>query len=298
MEPAGIFARDITDSLRIQLQRKNIHDNHFEAILLNLNLIAKHDMNSLAKIAKLSAKNLVEYVAQIKSLNPRPLSLEAAGYAATRVSDVFVRIDEEGNLKVMLNGETMPQIGINRTYYTKIKKQKIDSAGKEFISGEYYNASNLVRSVNQRYRTILQVAKAIVEKQKNFFLKGIMYFEPLTLSDIASICNLNESTISRTTNGKYIQTESGIYEMKYFFSSYIAAKNSDSNVSSTKVKEIIKTIIETEEKDNIMSDDSIALELEKYNIKVARRTVAKYREAMGIETSSVRKRKSRAKELV
>lgn len=298
MEPAGIFARDIVESLRIQLQRKSLYDKHFEAILLNLNLIAKHDMNSLAKIAKLSGKSLIEYVAEIKALNPRPLSLTSSGIAASRVADVIVKIDEAGDLKVMLNSETMPKIEINRLYYKKVKTQKMDNSGKEFVSGEYYNASNLVRSVNQRYRTILDVAKAIVKRQKNFFLKGVMYFEPLTLGDIASICDLNESTISRATNGKYIQTDSGMYEMKYFFSSQIASKNSDINVSSTKVKEIIKTIIETEESNNIMSDDAIALELEKYNIKVARRTVAKYRESMGIETSSVRKRKARSQVLV
>ena len=125
-----------------------------------------------------------------------------------------------------------------------------------------------------------------------------MYLEPMTLSDIALACGLNESTISRTTNNKYMQTSSGIYEMKYFFTSHVAGKNSDVQISSTKVKEIIKTIIESEEKNNILSDDEIVSELAKFNINIARRTVAKYRESLGIATSSMRKRKMRSLEFV
>lgn len=294
MEPAGIFARNIVESLRIQLERKKMHDDHFEAILLNLDLIAKHDLSSLSKRARLSSKQLIEYIAIIKSLNPRPASLDASRFIATRIADVIVKVEEDNSIRVFLNGDIMPKIETNKNYYKKVRSKNMDSSGKDFISKEYYEASNLVRSVNQRFRTILAVAKAIADKQKNFFLKGVMYFEPLTLADIASICNLNESTISRTISSKYIQTDTGIYEMKYFFSSQIPSKNSDINVSSTKVKELIKTIIENEDPKNIMSDDAIAADLEKYNIKVARRTVAKYRESMNIDTSSIRKRRARA----
>ena len=206
---------------------------------------------------------------------------------------MFILIDDSENILVRLNRETLPKISLNQSYYSGLKAKPLKEKDKEFIANEYYAANNLIRSVSQRSKTILSVANAIAEKQKNFFLKDLMYFEPMTLADIAAICDINESTVSRATSGKYIETPTGIYEMKFFFSSNVSSKNSDVTVSSTKVKEILKTIIEEEEADNILSDDAIAEELGKFNINVARRTVAKYREALGIETSSLRKRKAR-----
>ena len=257
-------------------------------------MIVGHNLAKLAKICKISGDELVLRSKEIQKLNPRPISLRDIGCASTRIADVILSIDANSNIEVHLNKETIPKISINQSYYDNLKKKKLEVRDKEFITSEYYSANNLARAVSQRSKTILEVARAIDEKQKNFFLKGVMYFEPLTLADIAKICDMNESTISCATNRKYIETPTGIYEMKFFFASNVAAKNSDNSVSSTKVKEIIKTIIEKETSDDILSDDSIAEELAKFNINIPRRTVAKYRETLGIETSSLRKRKARS----
>ena len=151
-----------------------------------------------------------------------------------------------------------------------------------------------MRAVTQRLNTIKEVALAIAQKQKDFFLKGVMYLKPMTLAEIAYVCGMNESTISRATSNKYLQTPTGIYDMKFFFTSKIQSKNSAVDVSSTKVKEIIKSMIDSEDPSAICSDDDIAEGLAKFNINIARRTVAKYRESMGIQTSSMRKRIARS----
>lgn len=294
IDPAGIFARNLSECLKLQLIDRNLFDLTYEKILQNLEMIAGHNLSRLAKLCNIRSENLIERIKEIQKLNPRPISLRDIGCASNRIADVILTIDDENNIVVRLNRETMPKLSVNQSYYNNVRKKKLGDKDKDFVTKEYYSANNLIRAVSQRSKTILEVGRAIAEKQRNFFLKGVMYFEPMTLADIASICGMNESTISRTTNGKYIETPTGIYEMKFFFSSNVSAKNSDTNVSSTKVKEIIKTIIEEEAPDEILSDDAIAAELAKFNINIARRTVAKYREALGIQTSSLRKRKARS----
>jgi RNA polymerase sigma-54 factor len=298
MDPTGIWSRNLQECLTLQLKESGSYDSVFEIILYNLNMIANHDLSKLAKLCKVDASTIIRYVKHLKTLNPKPLSNFGAGFISSRIADVIVSVDTSGNINVKLNEEVSPKLSINKTYYLDVKSDVISSVDKEFITKEYGLANDLMRAIVQRSKTILAVAAAIVEKQKNFFLKGVMYLEPMTLADIALDCALNESTISRTTTNKYIQTANGIYEMKYFFTSHVAGKNSDVQISSTKVKEIIKTIIETEEMGGILSDDEIVSALTKFNISIARRTVAKYRESLGIETSSMRKRKMRALALV
>ncbi len=298
MEPTGIWSRNLQECLSLQLKEYGIYDAVFETILYNLNMVANHDLSKLARLCKVDASAIIRYVKRLKTLNPKPLSDFGAGFVSSRIADVIVSVGLEENISVKLNQAALPKLSINKTYYLDIKTNVVSNNDKEFITKEYGLANDLMRALVQRSKTILAVASAIVEKQKNFFLKGVMYLEPMTLSDIAMECGVNESTISRTTTNKYIQTSNGIYEMKYFFTSHVAGKNSDVHISSTKVKEIIRTIIETEEKDNILSDDEIVSALTKFNISIARRTVAKYRESLGIETSSMRKRKMRALILV
>lgn len=294
MEPTGIWARNLQECLTLQLKEAGKYDAVFETMLCNLNMIANHDLSKLAKLCKVDANTIIRYVKQLKTLNPKPLSNFGTGFVSSRIPDVIVSVEIDGNISIKLNEEASPKLSVNKTYYLDVKNDVVTSSDKEFITKEYGLANDLFRAIIQRSKTILAVASAIVEKQKNFFLKGVMYLEPMTLADIALDCSLNESTISRATTNKYIQAPNGIYEMKYFFTSHVAARNSDVQISSTKVKEIIKTIIEAEEISNILSDDEIVSALTKFNISIARRTVAKYRESLGIETSSMRKRKKRA----
>ena len=293
IEPTGIFARNLQECLTLQLKDRGEYNDIFVIILENLQLLAMHDTSKLAKLCKIERDELAEYIAEIKRLNPKPCSGFVHERVSSRVADVILSIDE-GELKVRINDEIVPRFNVNKSYYTEIKSHSLGEGDKEFISTHYHGASNIMRAVTQRLNTIKEVTIAIAQKQKDFFLKGVMYLKPMTLAEIAYICGMNESTISRATSNKYIQTPTGIYDMKFFFTSKIQSNNSGMNVSSTKVKEIIKSMIDSEESDAICSDDDIAEGLSRFNVNIARRTVAKYREALGIQTSSMRKRIARS----
>jgi RNA polymerase sigma-54 factor len=290
LSPSGIFARNLKECLTIQLKEQNKYTTIFQIILDNLQMIASHDFDKLAKLCNVPKQQLLEHIKIIKSLNPKPCAYFDKDIVSARIPDVVLEIDSAQNITVRANSTSIPNIALNKQYYSELKSHDLTPTDKTFISTEYHNANNIIRSVNQRIKTIIEVAEAIIEKQKDFFTKGVMYLKPLTLSEIASACSMNESTISRATSNKYIKTPTGIYEMKFFFSSSIQSKNNNTSVSSRKVKEIIKSIIDSEEPTNVFSDDDIVSELSKFNIKIARRTVTKYREILGIATSNLRKR--------
>lgn len=293
IEPTGIFARNLQECLALQLKEKGEYNEIFQIILDNLNYLATHDMTRLAKICRIKNNELAEYVQEIKLLNPKPCASFGTERLTSRVADVILTVDEMNEITVRINENAVPDFNVKKDYYSQIKRQLISSQDKDFASNYYHSANNVMRAVTQRLKTIKEVATVIADKQKDFFLKGVMYLKPMTLAEIAYTCGMNESTISRATSNKYIQTPTGIYDMRFFFSSRIQSKNSAVNVSSTKVKEIIKSIIDSEDASHIYSDDDIVAELAKFNVNIARRTVAKYREAMGINTSNMRKRISR-----
>jgi len=224
-------------------------------------------------------------------LNPKPASGFLVEHTRYKIPDVVLSVDEDKNIKLEMNPESIPRLKVNHDYYMKIKDSMNKKDEKEFTKLEIEAASTIVKSIEQRANTILKVARAIAQEQIDFFTRGIMFLKPMTLNKIAAMTDFNESTVSRSTANKYIATPSGIYELKYFFSSSLSSTKAASNdVSSTKVKELIKQIISAEDGDYILSDDDIAAELGKFNVNIARRTVAKYREAIGVATSSMRKR--------
>lgn len=294
IEPTGVFARNLQECLALQLKERGEYNDIFKIILENLQMLAIHDISKLAKFCRIDRDELAEYIKEIKLLNPKPCSGFAPERVSSRIADVILSIDEIGEIKVRINDEVVPRLNVNKSYYSEVRMHNLGVNDKEFVANHYHSASNVMRAVTQRLNTIKEVTIAIAQKQKDFFLKGVMYLKPMTLAEIAHICGMNESTISRATSNKYIQTPTGIYDMKFFFTSKIQSKNSAINVSSTKVKEIIKSMIDAEDPDAIYSDDDIAEGLLRFNINIARRTVAKYREAMGIQTSSMRKRVARS----
>ena len=294
IEPTGIFARNLKECLTLQLKESGEYNDVFKIILENLQMLAMHDISKLAKLCGIERNELAEYIKEIKLLDPKPCSGFVHERVSSRIADVILSVDEAGDIKVRINEEIVPRLNVNKSYYSEVKTHSLGVSDKEFVSNHYHGASNVMRAVTQRLNTIKEVTIAIAQKQKDFFLKGVMYLKPMTLAEIAYICGMNESTISRATSNKYIQTPTGIYDMKFFFTSKIQSKNSAVNVSSTKVKEIIKSMIEAEDPDEIYSDDDIAEGLTKFNINIARRTVAKYREAMSIQASSMRKRIARS----
>ena len=287
LEPSGIFARNVQESMTIQLKELNLFDQTFSKILSNLDLIISLSHSKIVKKLEINSSDLQKRLKIIKSLEPKPgrifIGSEPTAY---KIPDVKLEIHND-EIVLSTNNSSLPNITVDTKYYQSMKLQKND-----FARNSYINATTLVKNVKQRSTTLLKVSTSIAIQQKDFFLKGIMHFKPMILSEIAQILELNESTISRTIANKYIATPTGLYPIKFFFSSRVPAQDCNTSIASIKAKEIIKILIEAEDSyESVISDDKIAEELKKFNINIARRTVAKYREVQNIASSNIRRRK-------
>jgi RNA polymerase sigma-54 factor len=291
-EPTGIFARNLTECLSLQMKEKGFLNTKSQIILNNLELVAKSEISRLAKLANADVAEVSMIIKEIKKLNPKPCSHLSNEKAYTKIPDVIISSGSDGEFSVAIVSGNMPKIILSKEYYDNVKSKVSDKEGRKYLSEQYMRAANLIKAVERRKETILKTAIAIFEKQKSFFEYGIMELKPMTLSEVASMISMHESSISRITNGKYIETPFGIFEMKDFFTSKVT-NDHGIDVSSAKIKEMIKTIISAESKEHIYSDDDLSIELKKYQLAAARRTVAKYREEMRIPTSAERKRKAR-----
>jgi RNA polymerase sigma-54 factor len=288
LDPSGIFARNLTECLTIQLKNSNLLDDVFKTILQNLDLVAQKNLSALAKICKINIDELKNYIQILQRLNPKPGASFCTESLSYKIPDVIIQ-EVNGGLLVNLNNKSSFDLFFDKNYYQSTIASS-NSDNKSFLANCKTSANYLVSNIKRRSSTLLEVAKIITEKQTNFFLKGMLFFNPITLNEVAEALQMNESTISRTVANKYIKAPWGmVYEMKFFFSSSLTSKNSDHKVSSTKVKELIKQIIELEDS-HPLSDEEISKELIKFNIKIARRTVAKYRESLNILKSNFRKK--------
>lgn len=291
LDPPGIFARNLKECLKIQARENNVDDPTLITLINNVDILAQGDLKKLSKICQVNINNLGQLVKQLKMLNPKPGNGFLDEQTSYKIPDVILSFDNDGNAKLEINAEASPRLSVNEDYYVTIKDNLNNKEERSFTQREIDAATTIVKSIEQRTNTILKIATAIVEEQLDFFKRGVMYLKPMTLNTIAAKADFNESTVSRSTANKYISTPSGIYELKYFFSSSLSSTRAiGSDVSSTKVKELIKQLVLSEEPQEVLSDDDIAEQLKSFNVNVARRTVAKYREAIGIPTSSVRKK--------
>lgn len=293
-EPCGVFARSLAECLALQLKEKNRFDPAIEALLDNLDLLAKRDFVALKRLCKVDDDDFAEMVAEIRALDPRPGS--AFGHVTIQpvIPDVFVRQNNDGSWKLELNSETLPRVLVNRTYYATISKSTKDSQEKEFLVDCLQNANWLVKSLDQRAQTILKVATEIVRQQDAFFAYGVTHLRPLTLKMVADAISMHESTVSRVTSNKYMATNRGVFELKYFFTSAISATSGADSHSAEAVKHRIRQAIDQEDVKKILSDDALVTLLRAEGIDIARRTVAKYREAMNIPSSVQRRREKKA----
>jgi RNA polymerase sigma-54 factor len=293
LDPPGVFARSLRECLALQLRDRNRLDPAMEALLDNLDLLAKRDFSALMRACGMSNEDLVEAVGEIKALNPKPGLVFDPAVAHAVVPDVLMRPLPGGGWFVELNQDTLPRVLVNTPYHARISKEARSKADKEFIADRLQSANWLVKSLHQRAQTILKVATEIVRQQDAFFLSGVQYLRPLVLRDIATAISMHESTVSRVTTNKYLAAPQGIYELKYFFTSSIANAGGGEAHSAEAVRFRIKALIDAESPDDILSDDRIVEILVKGGIDIARRTVAKYREAMRIP-SSVQRRREKA----
>ncbi|MGL4912077.1 MAG: RNA polymerase factor sigma-54 [Romboutsia sp.] len=288
LEPSGVGARDLSECLMIQMQNLDIINPMLEEIVMNeLVLIANNKYKEISKKYKISLQECVNLINTIKTLDPKPgrsCSMDESIYVEP---DVVVEKIGEGFI-IQGNNSDNCKIKINNFYKEVLKNSQSDKDAKEFIKEKLNSATELIKNIESRKHTILRIADEIVTSQDEFFRKGTRYIKPMRMKDIAQKLDCHESTISRGVNGKYMLTPFGMLEFKYFFSSSLESENEE-GVSSTSIKKSIKDKIKNENKKKPLSDDKIAKMLKEDGINIARRTVAKYREELGILSSSKRK---------
>ncbi len=291
LDPPGIAARDLRESLALQLGRCEPTRAWLgEARLLiekYFNVLAARDYTQLTRRMKLTREELQQIIALIQSLNPRPGGQLQDSRVEYVVPDVFVR-KKEGSWQVELNPETIPHLRVN-PYYASMVRRADNSPDNTSLRAHLQEARWFIKSLQSRSQTLLRVASAIIERQRAFLEHGEVAMKPLVLHDIAETLGMHESTISRVTTRKYMHTPRGIYELKYFFSSHLSTKMGG-ECSSTAIRAVIRQLIAAEDNLKPLSDSKIAAILSQQGINVARRTVAKYREAMVIPPSNERKR--------
>jgi RNA polymerase sigma-54 factor len=288
-DPPGIFARSLAECLGLQLADRDRLDPCMQTFLLNLDLLAKRDLKGLAKACRTDAEDIADMITEIKALDPKPALAFDHGIAQPITPDVLMRPAPGGTWFIELNSETLPKVLVNNTYYARVSSQARSKQEKQYITEQFHSANWLVKSLHQRATTILKVASELVRQQNGFFAHGIKYLKPLVLRDIADAIEMHESTVSRVTSNKYIATPRGIYELKYFFTPAIAGTGGDT-YSAESVRHRIRALIDAEPVKKILSDDKIVDILNTEGIDIARRTVAKYRESMGIPSSVQRRR--------
>ncbi len=295
-DPAGVFARDLAECLSLQLEDRGTLDEPMRKLLANLDLVARHDMKKLAMLCGVHETVLPEMLAELRTLSPKPSAAFEHVIVQTAIPDVLMKAlpkDIGGGWRVELNADTLPRVLVNNQYYTDVTARTKDKQEREYLTTQLNNATWLVRALDQRAQTILKVASQIVEEQDGFFLYGVEFLKPLTLREIAEAIGMHESTVSRVTTGKFIGTPRGLFELKYFFSSTIEGTDG-SSLSSEAVRAKIRNLIDAETADNILSDDDLVTLLKKDGVDIARRTIAKYREAMNIGSSVQRRRQKKS----
>jgi len=299
-DPAGVFARDLKECLALQLRDRNRLDPAMAALLDHLELLADGpsdgDVAALGRICGVDAVDVADMIREIQSLDPKPGHAFDPPLAQPVVPDILMRAQPKGGWVVELNAETLPRVLVNNSYYARIRQATRSKTEKAYLTERLHAANWLVKALHQRAITILKVAAEIVRQQAAFFHYGVPSLRPLILRDIADAIGMHESTISRVTSNKYMATPRGLYELKYFFTSAIAASGGSGAHSAEAVRHRIRALIDGEPADGTLSDERIVELLRHEGVDIARRTVAKYREAMRI-ASSVQRRRTKQRTL-
>ncbi|MCR5878336.1 RNA polymerase factor sigma-54 [Phenylobacterium sp. J367] len=290
-EPTGVAARDVRECLMLQLKERNRFDPAMEALLDNLALLARRDMAALKKVCGVDDEDLRDMVAELKALTPRPGAAFGSEPVQPVAPDVFVRESLNGLWHVELNSDTLPRLLVDQRYHARVSAAARSDQEKTFVADCMAQANWLVKSLDQRARTILKVSSEIVRQQDAFLAYGVEHLRPLNLKTVADAIGMHESTVSRVTSNKYIATPRGVFEMKFFFTSAIQATEGGEAHSAESVRHKIRQLIEAEARESdVHSDDRIVEILKEAGVDIARRTVAKYREAMRIPSSVERRR--------
>ncbi|MGZ5923273.1 MAG: RNA polymerase factor sigma-54 [Rhizomicrobium sp.] len=289
-DPVGVGARDLAECLTLQLKSQNRYDPAIAALLTRLDLVARRDTGALSQLCGVDVDDVNDMIAEIRGLTPKPGLAFSTEPVQPVVPDVFVRVGSDGGWHIELNSDTLPRLLVNSRYYTQVSKGARDKDAKNYLTECLNNANWLVKSLDQRARTILKVSTEIVRQQDAFLTYGVRHLRPLNLRTIADAISMHESTVSRVTSNKYISTPRGMFELKYFFTASIQSVGGAEAHSAEAVRDRIRELIHNEEPVEILSDDRIVALLTADGVNIARRTVAKYREAMRIPSSVERRR--------
>jgi RNA polymerase sigma-54 factor len=290
LEPVGVCARSLSECLKLQAREADRLDPAMLCLLDNLELLARGDMPSLKRLCRVDNEDLADMIRELRGYNPKPGLIFGGERTQTVVPDVYIRKTASGAWGVELNTATLPRVLVNQNYYAELSGKASTRADKQFLTEMLTSANWLVKALDQRARTILKVASEIIRQQEAFFETGVRGLRPLTLRTVADAIEMHESTVSRVTTAKYLSCDRGMFELKYFFTSAISSGDGGEALSSESVKQRIRELIEAEDMKHVLSDDQLVdiLQREKYDI--ARRTVAKYREALHIPSSVQRRR--------
>ncbi|SCW73662.1 RNA polymerase, sigma 54 subunit, RpoN/SigL [Sphingobium faniae] len=291
-DPTGVGARSLSECLALQAKEADRYDPCMAKLLANLDLLARGALPQLRRICGVDEEDMTDMIRELRGYDPKPGLRFGGDRAAPVTPDLFVNPTKEG-WAIEVNSATLPRILINRRYYVELSGGAQDKATKSWLADCLASANWLVKALDQRQKTIIKVASEIVRQQEDFFHKGVAHLKPLTLKTVAEAIEMHESTVSRVTSNKYLSCPRGLYELKYFFTSGVAAADGDGAVSAEAVKSHIKALIAAEDARAILSDDTLVDLLRAKGMDIARRTVAKYRESMGIG-SSVQRRRQKA----
>jgi RNA polymerase sigma-54 factor len=286
LEPAGVGARSLAECLALQARAADRYDPAMARLIDNLELLSKGRTQDLKRICGVDDEDLADMIRELRSYDPKPGCQFSAAAAEDVTPDVFVRRSGRG-YAVELNQATLPRLLVNRRYYQELKSGPQDKASRAWLSECLQTASWLVKALDQRARTIVKVVSEIVKRQQGFFDRGVSALKPMTLREVAEAIEMHESTVSRVTSNKYLLCDRGLFELKYFFGSGVQSAEGD-GAAAEAVKAAIREIIDKESE--VLSDDAIAALLKQRGFDCARRTVVKYREAMGIGSSIQRRR--------
>ncbi len=293
-EPTGICARTLTECLALQLADRNRLDPSMLALINHLDLAAKRDFSALKRICACDDEDLADMLQELRALDPKPGASFGSAPVQPVVPDVIVRAAPDGSWLIELNSETLPRVLVNQTYMASVARAPKQDAERAFLADCLQTANWLVKSLDQRAKTILKVATEIVRQQDGFLTHGVRHLRPLNLKTVAEAIGMHESTVSRVTSNKYMATSRGIFELKYFFTSAIASSEGGEAHSAEAVRHRIRSLIDAESAEDVLSDDTLVKMLRESGIDIARRTVAKYREALRIPSSVQRRREKLA----
>lgn len=292
LDPAGVGARTLGECIALQAKDADRYDPCMERLIDNLDLVAAGDFARLKRMCDVDDEDFADMLAELRGYDPKPGLRYGGGTEAAVVPDVLVSRGAKGGWDIRLNEASLPRLIVNREYYVELKSGCHDRQSLGWLNEQLADADWLIRALDQRQRTILKTAAEIVKRQEGFFLQGVTAMRPLVLRDVAEAIEMHELTISRVTSNKYLTCSRGTFELKYFFSSGVAAADGE-GASSEAVKARIRALCDAEDPKKILSDDALVDLLKAEGFDLARRTVAKYREAMGIGSSVQRRRQKK-----